>query len=320
MQNSASGFQNLADDEIGRLVKGLESLIEGDLAVPMLVACGERAVAPLRQLLLHGRPSTIFSGRQRAVKALSELGAWSVLLDYLTALKAIRDPAVRYAEEAVENTAARELAQWQTDEVFAGLMKSLESRTLPGAIEAVAAFGRRGAIPVLIRALEDDVARPAARDALRKLRSLATANLIETVRSPEPSAKNEVPSSLLRRRSALQILGEGSLTDADWQLLRFLLYQRDPMLAVLAGQIALRIGHEPDRERAVVVGLEALDSNDWTVVAEAEQALVLNLQSVRGAVEREILNCLARPEARYRERLRLLYGVVRKAQERGGAA
>jgi len=66
-QNTASGFQNLPEDEIERLVKGLDSLVEGDLAVPMLVACGERAVAPLRRFLLHGRPSVIFAGRQRAI-------------------------------------------------------------------------------------------------------------------------------------------------------------------------------------------------------------------------------------------------------------
>ena len=112
MQKIPSGFQDLPDREIERIVEGLDSLLEGDLGVAMLVACGERAIPPLRQFLLHGKPSTVFVGRQRAVKALSELGASSVLLEYLTAPKTIEDPTLRYSEEAIENTAAREPAKW----------------------------------------------------------------------------------------------------------------------------------------------------------------------------------------------------------------
>ncbi|MFZ0761258.1 MAG: hypothetical protein WAM69_15025, partial [Candidatus Sulfotelmatobacter sp.] len=76
-------FRDLPDGEIEALVQSLNSLHEGELGIDMLVACGERAIAPLRRFLLHGKPSGIFLPRQRAVKALAELGANRVLLDYL---------------------------------------------------------------------------------------------------------------------------------------------------------------------------------------------------------------------------------------------
>jgi len=140
-------------------------------------------------------------------------------------------------------------------------MNVLQARALPGAIEAVAGFARREAIPILLRTLEDDVARLAAKDALQKLRWLAIANLIE-----------------------------GPLASDGWRQLRFLLYQYDPALATLARQIALRIGHESDQARASLVALDGLGSTDWTVVAEAEQALIQHLRMARAAIEKEILN------------------------------
>ncbi len=320
MQKISPGFQELPDREIERMVEGLDSLLEGDLGVATLVACGERAIPALRRFLLHGKPSTVFAGRQRAVKALSELGAFLVLLEYFTAPKSIEDPALRYSEEAIENTAARELAKWRTDEVFAALLQILRHRALPGAIEAIASFERCESIPLLISALEDDVGRPAAKDALQRLRPLAISSLIETVRSPEPSASHESPSSLLRRRSALQILREGPLTVADWEPLRFLLYESDPAMAVLASCTALQLGVEPDQRQAIVIAIDALGSRDWTVVAEAEEALVQNLRIARAAIEREIWKCLSSSDPVHREKLRLLYAIVRKGQKHCGAA
>ncbi len=318
MRKISPGFQNLPDREIERMVEGLDSLLEGDLGVATLVACGERAIPPLRHFLLHGRPSTVFAGRQRAVMALSELGAFSVLLEYLTAPKSIEDPTLRYSEEAIENTAARELAKWRTDEVFAALLQILRQRALPGAIEAIGTFERCESIPIMISALEDDVSRPAAKDALQRLRSLALPSLIETVRSPEPSANRESPSSLLRRRSALQILREGPLTGADWKPMRFLLYEPDGPLRTFASGMALRLGNDSDQQRAVVVAIDALGSRDWTVIAEAEETLVQNLRIARAAIEKEIWKCLPSSDPAYHEKLRLLYAIVRKGRKRCG--
>ena len=169
----ASVFRSPSETEIERLIAGLDSVSEGELGVSLLVARGEQAVPPLRHFLLCGSPKSVYVGRQRAVKALGQLGAVSALIEYLTAEKRIPDPILRYSEEAVENTAARELKQWKTDEVFSALLEVINRRPLQGAVEAIGTFGRKEAVPALIQHLEDDIARPAAEEALRLLRGLA---------------------------------------------------------------------------------------------------------------------------------------------------
>ena len=102
MERSSKAFRDLSDDEIEELVQSLNSLHEGELGVDMLVACGRKAITPLQRFLLQGKRSGIFVPRQRAVRALAELGAKDVLLDYLTSEDHIVDPVAAHGEEAVK--------------------------------------------------------------------------------------------------------------------------------------------------------------------------------------------------------------------------
>ena len=92
VERSSQAFRDLSDEEIEALVQSLNSLHEGELGVDMLVACGRKAITPLQRFLLQGKRSGIFLPRQRAVRALAELGAKDVLLDYLTSEEHIVDP------------------------------------------------------------------------------------------------------------------------------------------------------------------------------------------------------------------------------------
>ena len=156
---SRRAFQDLSDEEIQGLVESLNSLHEGELGVAMLVACGERAIPPLRKFLVHGKPSGVFIPRQRAVHALAELGAKHVLLEYLDFEKDIADPVAAYGEEGVRNTAARALAAWHTDDIYEGLLKVLRKRRLPGLIETLGEFERSEAIPDLVARPKKPLAR-----------------------------------------------------------------------------------------------------------------------------------------------------------------
>lgn len=140
-------FQNLFKEEIQGLVDSLNSLHEGELGVDMLVACGEGAVEPLRRFLFEGKPSGIFIPRQRAVRALAELGAKQVLLEYLASDAHIADPVAAHGEEAVKNTAARALGAWRTDDVYEALHLLLRKKLLLGAIEVLGDFQRPEAVP-----------------------------------------------------------------------------------------------------------------------------------------------------------------------------
>jgi hypothetical protein len=72
--------QELSGEEIRQLVESLNSTQDDDRTATMLVACGDRAIPPLREFLLHGRLMSASRPRQHAVRALSELGAKDALL------------------------------------------------------------------------------------------------------------------------------------------------------------------------------------------------------------------------------------------------
>lgn len=279
-------FQDLSDEEIRNLVRSLSSLQEGELGISMLVACGERAIPPLRESLISGRPTTVPEPRQRAVRALVELGAREVLLEYLHAARKIADPVVRLAEEAVENTAARALANWQTEEVFQALLDIAGTRSLPGAIEGLSAFQRSEAVPVFLSALGDDFARAAAEDGLRTLGERAVPALIEAARTPDPSRESESPSSLSRRRRSARILADRKLEPDVWQKLQALLWDADYGIATAASRIALQIGAEDDRRIAVGRMSEALEHvDDWLTAIEIGDALAEHFEDVRPYIE-----------------------------------
>ena len=72
----------MSGEQIGRLIAALDSLMDGDLAVDMLIACGPCAVPYLADFLLNGSPGTISLPRCRGARALGELGAIYTLISY----------------------------------------------------------------------------------------------------------------------------------------------------------------------------------------------------------------------------------------------
>jgi hypothetical protein len=305
----------LDDDEAGidRLVQGLFSLTEGELSVAALVGVGERAVPALRRVLLEGQPSTVYLPRQRVVRALAELGAFWVLSEYLLRDKNIADADLRLAEEAVENTAARELGRQQSDENFYVLRALAMRRKLPGAIEALAQFRREVAAPVLVAALESDFCRNAAVEGIRPIYKAAIPYLIESVRSPEPSRSEESPTSLRRRRAAIRLLAEQAVDASAWPSLEFLLHESDEWLQSCAAEIALYLNRT---EPALHILLNHLTSNDWVLVDEIANFLWRHLAVARNAMIRELETASASSSAEHAKRCRLLRWVLMPETEK----
>jgi len=297
---------------IARLVQGLFSLTEGELSVGALVALGEQAVPALRRVLSEGAPSTVYLPRQRVVRTLGELGAFWVLSEYLLRDKNIADPVLRLAEEAVENTAAREMARSQSDENFYVLRALAIRRKLPGAIEALAQFRRDAAAPVLVAALESDFCRNAAVEGIRPIYQSAVPYLIESVRSPDPSRSEESSSSLRRRRAAIRLLAEQGVEENAWPSLEFLLSETDDWLQSCAAEIAVRLNrHEP----ALRILLSHLTSNDWVMVDEIAQFLGQHSSAAREAIVRELEAASASPSVEDARRCRLLRWVLKLGAE-----
>ncbi|MGH9716192.1 MAG: HEAT repeat domain-containing protein [Candidatus Acidiferrales bacterium] len=258
------------------------------MAAATLVGCGARAIPPLRSFLLAGKPRGIFQPRQLAVETLAELGAKDALIEYLSAPATINDSVVRHGEDAVRSTAARELGRWQTEDVFQCLSQAGLDHVLPGIVEALGTFKREEAVPYFLSALGDGVCRLDAEAAIRKLGERARPWLLDAVESPSPSAKEEIPSSLQRRRWALRILSDLELSDEDWARLRNLLDENDASIVITTAGVAFEIGPICDKRAAIQRLIEMLPRADWLLRSDARIALAKHFDFAQEAVEQEI--------------------------------
>ena len=151
-------LQGTDETAISRLVEKLNSLLEGEEAALALTACGRRAIAPLREFLMEGKPSGIYQPRRWAVQALAGLEAKDVLLEYLRRHRPILDAVARLGEEAVQNAAAVALKQWPGEDVYEVLTGIVRRCHLPGAVATLGELGCTQAIPYIVAGLEDGYA------------------------------------------------------------------------------------------------------------------------------------------------------------------
>jgi HEAT repeat protein len=235
---------------VQRLVAELTSLREPEKAMARLLPYGTTAIRALRDYLLNSRPSGVYQPRQWVVYTLAELGARSVLLEYLQKPQYLDDPVTRFGEEAVQSTAARELARWKDNETFTFLMAFAREDRRTGAIEALAEYERPEAAPVFISALEDDFYRPPAIEGLRRLGRKVKPHLIRAAFSKSDYHGSEPPWSVRRRAAALTLLKDAGPDESDWRKLKILSRDEHPEVAVGLACIVIGIGNERDRERS----------------------------------------------------------------------
>jgi hypothetical protein len=283
-----------ADIEIAALVGDLESVYGGELTAAALVGLGPRAIPFLRDFLLGGVPRAIYQPRQRTVEVLGELGAKDILISYLRDEREIPDPVVRHAEDAVKSAAGRTLARWKTEDVFEALWEVARRKNLPGVVEALGEFRRQEISGYFIATLEDDGCRAEAREALRKLGECARTAALAAAATPEPSHEDESPSSRIRRREAVRLLGKWKLPVSDWEKARPLLDDPDPDINVHAAGIALAIAPGADQELAFRRLIAGLDAGDGFLQLEADAILRQHYPRLRSAIEAEIATRLPR--------------------------
>jgi len=198
---------DIGDPRVQRALDRLVSLREGDIAVVEAIRCGQAAVPQLRRLLFQREPSGLFETRCRVIQVLAALKAKDVLLEFLNRPNDPRDPVESLGDDAVTNAAARAVARFREEEVFAMLLRLSSWRSLPGLIAALGTFNRREAIPVLIEALSEDECRLFAEAALERLGTEAREQLSHAA---VKLAHDASPSHLRQLRSVeclLQRLG-----------------------------------------------------------------------------------------------------------------
>jgi hypothetical protein len=256
--------------DVSRAFERLQSLRTGDLGVVEITACGRRAVPPLRVLLLHGQSSGIYQPRCRAVDALAGIGAWDVLIEFLSAPREVADPVNRTGEDAVINAAARAVAASGDPRVPPLLLSLARTRPLAGILEALGPHRRSEAIPILVKALSEDHLRPAAEEGLLQLGPRARPALLRAASQPVPSAEWESPSSRRARRSALRLLRQIGLPARYRVWVRALAADRDPEIAARGCRAYAEIATEvekPDILRRLTAFLPRLD---WLLRQEVE--------------------------------------------------
>jgi len=199
------------------------------------------------------------------------------LAEFLRAQREAADPVERIGDDVVTNAAARALARSREPHVSELLLWLAETRPLPGVIAALGASGQIEAIPYLIEALAEDESRLAAEAALRNFGSCAQQPLI--VAACKDSHDRESESCLRQRRSALELLAESGIQTEAWPVLRNLMQDQDPKIAVLACKICLMSAPEPEKREAVSRLKGLLPSADFLLEQEIEHCLAIHFGS-----------------------------------------
>lgn len=173
-----------------------------------------------------------------------------MLIEYLKRDDVVSDPILKLAEEAVQRTAALALAAWHIDEVFDVLLILTIKRPIAGVIEALGAFERHEAVPVLLYTLEDDFCRTWAEDALARTAARDRDLLMRSALLALPGEEEESESSLRRRRALLRLLRDVPLTPDECRRLAALINSSDVDVAVGAAAVAVFHGNQADQQQA----------------------------------------------------------------------
>lgn len=289
MQDASRESGSLGDcsDNVSlrRAIEKLKSLHDGDRGLVETVACGRRAIPPLRALLFEREPSGLFQTRCLAVKALAALKAYDVLTDFLGMPRKIADPVEHVGEDAVINAAARALADLHEEQVFQLLMYLAETHLLPGVVATLGTFKRAEALPHLIAALAEDESRPAAEAALRNLGSFACQALLVAAARCASSLQPESDSRLRQRRSAIGLLSEIGIQPHMWPALRPAMLDEDAKISILACKICLAIAPENDKREAVNKLIGLMESADCALRLEIEEHLTLHFDAASELIE-----------------------------------
>lgn len=294
-----------SNGEFADLARRLRSLHEGDVAVVDAISTGVAAIGVLRELLFEPDSAGIFEPRTRAVQALAALGATGALKQYVQGWEPARDPVERLGDEAVLGAAARALGATPDEEVYPLLMTVARKCPVPGVIEALGRYGRVESMPILVRALADDLSRSAAEQAFKILGAAAIPTLIDIASRPVMNFSGyEISSSIRRRRSALMILLEMAAFSEAWDRVGQLVADPDREIAASACIIGMAVADDTERRDCAhkLVGLLRVVA--WPLNRQIQDRLIENFAVAREFVD-QALSGLMDDSANDIERARL---------------
>jgi HEAT repeat protein len=268
-------------------IERLKSLHDGDLAITDVVAYGKDAIQPLREVLFRREPSGLFDVRCRVVDALATVGAYDVLIDFLSAPHAVSDPVEAVGDDAVVNAAALVFVNRRDERVFPILLRLAERPCLTGVIAALGAFGRTDAIPRLVDTLAEDASRRIAEAVLRSFGAAARQSLLDVLLLSSSSE-----TDIRRLVSVLGLLAEiGAPSDAWpalWPTLSSLVDHRNPRIAASACQACLATAPPIYWDVATRRLVDLLSTADWILRNDIENCLSTYFRLARDIIVKTV--------------------------------
>jgi HEAT repeat protein len=262
--------------EAERSVLALRDLARGPASFAAVVALGERAVPGL-EALLRGPPESIYQPRCLVADALAAIGgeaAFQALLRALSdSLGRELEPVTREAESAVLNRIAEHLGQFGDARAADPLLDALRAHPYTGCMRALVRLGDPRAVPLLVRGLDDDVAREEAVEALRAFPRAAEAPLVRHLREPQREGGFEPPNRTAGRAAAAALLGEFGGRPAR-AALEEATRDREAEVRLAAAVALARLAGEKAAARALPALVEALGGAAWFGADAAAEALV----------------------------------------------
>jgi len=263
-----------------RLIERLKNLHDGPRVLPDVIRLGDAAV-PALEAILRGPSQAVPHSRCFAADALGAIGTPSSTAALVAALHDSigrnPDPVSLEAEGVVVDRIAEHLGIRSTPEAAEALLEALHRRPYPGCARSLGRLRESRAIPLLIECLNDDGARPAAIEALRRFGRAAGESLCRMLTQTRLAAGLESPSRIDGRAGAVRLLGEladQGLAPAQAALvLRDALYDRQRKVR-LEGALALARRGGDAAEKACATLALALDEPDWVRAEEIARALV----------------------------------------------
>jgi hypothetical protein len=294
--------------ELQCAIDRLRSLHDGDLAITDVVAYGKDAVLPLREVLFQREPSGLFDARCRAIEALATVGAYDVLIEFLSAPHTVSDPVESVGDDAVVNAAARAFVNRRDERVFPILLQLAERPCLTGVIAALGAFGRTEAIARLVDALAEDASRLTAEAALKTFGATARRPLLDAAILPSFSE-----TDIRRLVRVLGLLAEIGVPSDAWTTLSPLVDHPNPRIAVPACRTCLATAPAIYRDAAARRLVHQLSTADWMLRDEIENCLLTYFPLVRDIIADTVENATLHDKTTDGEIVPTLLRVVARA-------
>ncbi|MGH8150995.1 MAG: hypothetical protein ACRETB_13615, partial [Steroidobacteraceae bacterium] len=192
------------------LIKALENLYDGPRRLPEVVRLGEPAV-PAIEAILRGGSQSVYQARYLAADALAAIGGPASTAALIRALRdsvaRAPDPVSLEAESVIVNRIADHLSASRDPEAAEALLEALRRRPYPSCARALGRLGEPRAIALLVRCLDDDAAREAAREALCRFGGAASLPVATLLLTPRKVGGLEPPSLIDARAAAAHVLG-----------------------------------------------------------------------------------------------------------------